>query len=166
MFNKLFPDKYFDSVYDIDYGALRLAGVSYLVFDIDNTLAPFDVSEPYPQTIKLFADLRFQGFNICLLSNNSHARVEAFNARLGVASVARARKPGRGGLHRALAQLGAANSNTAIIGDQIFTDVWCAKRNGLLSVLVKPVCPGRDEFMVRIKRVLEKYVIRQYLKGC
>ncbi|MCL2616998.1 MAG: YqeG family HAD IIIA-type phosphatase [Defluviitaleaceae bacterium] len=161
MFTNLFPDQYLNSVYDIDYPALKHAGITSLIFDIDNTLAPFDIAEPFPQTIRLFGELHGLGFNICLLSNNSYARVEAFNQALGVHSVARAGKPGRRGLDQALGKLGSSTS-TALIGDQLFTDVWCSKRNGLLSILVKPVSP-RDELPVKAKRFLEIPIMKLYL---
>jgi len=160
----LFPDQYLDSVYSIDYDALQNAGITNLLFDIDNTLSPFDIADPYPETIELFANLQRRGFKIGLLSNNHHARVEAFNAELQIPCVAKARKPGRLGLTRAMEQLGANSSNTALIGDQVFTDVWCAKRNGLLSILVRPLSE-RDEPLVKLKRTLEKFVIRMYLRS-
>jgi len=160
----LFPDQYLDTIYDIDYDALQRAGITNLLFDIDNTLAPYDVADAYPQTAELFADLHRRGFKIGLFSNNKHARVESFSAPLGVPYISKARKPGSQGLIRAMNQLGASASNTALIGDQVFTDVWCAKRNGLLSILVKPLSQ-RDEFWVKFKRTLEKFVIQIYLKS-
>jgi len=160
----LFPDQYLDSVYNIDYDALKNAGITNLLFDIDNTLSPFDILEPYPETVELFADLQHRGFKIGLLSNNHHVRVEAFNANLQLPCVAKARKPGKLGLSRVMKQLDAVSLNTALIGDQVFTDVWCAKRNGLLSILVRPLCE-RDEPLVKLKRTLEKFVIQIYLKN-
>ena len=159
----LFPDQYLDSVYSIDYDALQRAGITNLLFDIDNTLSPFDIADPYPETVELFADLQRSGFKIGLLSNNHHARVEVFNAALQVPSVAKARKPWVFGLSHVMEQLGADSSNTALIGDQVFTDVWCAKRNGLLSILVRPLSE-RDEPLVKLKRKLEKFVIQMYLR--
>lgn len=156
-----------DSVYDIDYDGLMKSGITNLVYDIDNTLAPFDVPEPFPETLNLFADLRGRGFRICLLSNNSHARVEGFCAKLSqleVAYVARAKKPGRQGLSKAMSLIGATYANTALIGDQIFTDVWCAKRSGVCSILVKPLS-DRDEFTVKIKRPIERQVLKAYMRS-
>ena len=164
MIANLFPDQYLESVHDIDYDALMCAGIKNLIFDIDNTLAPFDVAEPYPKTVGLFGGLRAQGFKICLLSNNSYLRVQGFNAPLDVAFVARAHKPAGYGLERAMALIDASRHNTALIGDQIFTDVWCANRNGLVSILVKPIA-ARDEFTVKLKRRLERYVINLYLRS-
>ena len=166
MINFLFPDQYMDSVYDIDYDALMNAGIANLIYDIDNTLAPFDVAGPFQRTVELFAGLRGGGFKICLLSNNSHARVESFSApliHLEVVFVAKAGKPGRRGLFRAMAMIGATCADTALIGDQIFTDVWCAKRSGVHSILVKPLSQ-REEFSVKIKRMAEKPILKMYLR--
>ena len=167
MISFLFPDQYMDSVYDIDYEALMSAGITNLIYDIDNTLQPFDVADPSLETVELFAGLRGRGYRICLLSNNSHARVESFSAplqHLSVAFVARAGKPGRRGLSRAMAMIGATNADTALIGDQVFTDVWCAKRNGVYSILVKPLS-RRDELSVKIKRIAERPIVRMYLRS-
>ena len=163
IFKNLFPDQYLDSVYSIDYDALKQAGITNLLFDIDNTLSPFDILDPYPETVELFADLHNRGFKIGLISNNQHARVEGFNALLRVPSIAKARKPAGAGLAQLMKQLGASSSDTALIGDQVFTDVWCAKRNGILSILVKPLSE-RDEPLVKLKRKVEKFVIRMYLE--
>lgn len=40
---------------------------------------------------------------------------------------------------RALARLGAKKSELAVVGDQIFTDVLCARLAGVTSVLVDPI---------------------------
>ena len=158
----LFPDQYLDSVYSIDYDALQRAGITNLLFDIDNTLSPFDIADPYPETVALFTDLHQRGFKIGLLSNNHYSRVEAFNIQLQLPCVAKARKPGSAGLLKLMAQLGATNTTTVLIGDQIFTDVWCAKRNGLLSILVRPLSE-RDEPLVKLKRKVEKFIIQLYI---
>ncbi|MCL2617488.1 MAG: YqeG family HAD IIIA-type phosphatase [Defluviitaleaceae bacterium] len=162
----LFPDLYLDSVYDIDYNSLAAAGITNLIYDIDNTLAPFDTPEPFPHTLELFAALRGQGFAIALLSNNKLARVEGFAAalaHLGISYVAKAGKPGRRGLDAAMGAMGASRGNTVLIGDQVFTDVWCARRNGVYSILVKPVS-RRDEPAVKLKRLPEKLVLYLYTK--
>ena len=53
--------------------------------------------------------------------------------------------------------------NTIFIGDQLFTDVWGAKRAGMHSILVKPINP-KEEIQIVLKRYLEKIVLHFYLK--
>lgn len=53
--------------------------------------------------------------------------------------------------------------NTVFIGDQLFTDVWGAKRAGMHNILVKPMNP-KEEIQIVLKRYLEKIVLHFYLK--
>ena len=50
---------------------------------------------------------------------------------------------------------------TVFIGDQLFTDVWGAKRCGIYSILVKPI-DKKEEIQIVLKRYLEKIVLFFY----
>ena len=41
---RFFPDLYIQSIYDLPLAELKEMGIRGLVFDIDNTVAPFDVA--------------------------------------------------------------------------------------------------------------------------
>ena len=49
------------------------------------------------------------------------------------------------------------------MGDQLFTDVWGAKRAGMYTILVKPIHP-KEEIQIVLKRYLEKIVLYFYKK--
>ena len=165
MLTKFYPDEYHESVFSVDYTGLFGAGITNLIFDIDNTLAPFDTPEPTTQCRSLLMGLKEQGFSVALLSNNKAARVETFNSTLGLVCVWKAKKPKKTGVMRALELLGDAKpQTTALIGDQLFTDIWCARRVGLRAILVRPQSP-RDEFLVKIKRYAEKPILWIYNKS-
>lgn len=51
--------------------------------------------------------------------------------------------------------------NTLFIGDQLFTDVWGAKRAGIRNILVSPINP-REEIQIVLKRYLERIVLYFY----
>ena len=51
-----------------------------------------------------------------------------------------------------------------IVGDQIFTDVYGGNLVGIQTILVQPVS-DRDEWKTKIKRGIEKRVIRSYEKS-
>ncbi len=164
MLKRFYPNLFFPSVFDIPYDQLmKEKGIQALVFDIDNTLVPFDIETPTLEILGLMADLGAKGFKIGLLSNNHEARVAGFNIQLNLPFVAQAKKPTGKGLRKAMALLGCNPTNTAMIGDQLFTDVWGGNRQGLLTVLVHPVSE-RDEWTVRLKRSTEKWVLGQYKK--
>ena len=50
---------------------------------------------------------------------------------------------------------------TAVIGDQIFTDIWWEQIN-MFTILVVPLT--REIFYVRVKRIAEKYILLKYKK--
>ena len=160
---KLYPHLYLKSVHEIPLDEFAKKGLTNLVFDIDNTLAPFDVPHADEKLIEFFAKLKNMGFTVGLLSNNNWERANLFNEKLNVAVEAKARKPKCDGLNKLMAQMGAESSATVLIGDQIFTDVWCGNRAGVLTVLVEPIV-DYDEWFVKIKRRFEKAVIRK-IKG-
>lgn len=59
--------------------------------------------------------------------------------------------------------MGTDRTNTVFIGDQLFTDVWGAKRAGIRNILVKPIHP-KEEIQIVLKRYLEKLVLHFYNK--
>lgn len=160
MFKKLYPTKYLDSSYNIDYEQLYRSGIRGLIYDIDNTL----VEHGMPATeraIKLFEQLRSIGFDTCLISNNKEPRVKPFADAVGSKYVFDAHKPSRKNYIRAMELMGTDTGNTYFIGDQIFTDVYGANRAGIPSILVKPIHP-KEEIQIVLKRKLEKIVLFCY----
>lgn len=160
MFKKLYPTKYLDSSYSIDYEQLYRSGIRGLIYDIDNTL----VEHGMPATeraIKLFEQLRSIGFDTCLISNNKETRVKPFADAVGSKYVYDAHKPSRKNYIRAMELMGTDTGNTYFIGDQIFTDVYGANRAGIPSILVKPIHP-KEEIQIVLKRKLEKIVLFCY----
>lgn len=67
------------------------------------------------------------------------------------------------GYERAMEVMGTGRENTLFIGDQLFTDVWGARRTGLYSILTKPMDP-HEEIQIVFKRYLEAVVLRAYKK--
>ncbi|MNI84555.1 hypothetical protein D3C73_1414710 [compost metagenome] len=81
--------------------------------------------------------------------------------RLGMECVVNASKPGLKGFKKALTLLNVNKDNIAIIGDQIFTDVWGGNRFGIKTILVMPIAK-KEWFIARMKRPLERYILRKY----
>ena len=163
MFRCFFPDEYLDSAYEIDYEKLYEEGYRGLIYDIDNTLvehgAPAD-----ERSIALFRHLKELGFRIMLLSNNKEPRVKMFNDAVQVQYLFKAGKPGKAGYEQAMKKLGCNTGNTLFVGDQLFTDVWGAKRVGIHNILVHPINP-KEEIQIVLKRYLEKIVLHFYKKS-
>lgn len=156
----LAPDEYLPSVRHVDLRRLQARGIRGLIVDLDNTLAPWRGGPPSPELVAWVAEARRLGLGVCIVSNNWGERVQAVGRVLGVPVVRGAVKPRRSAFRRALALLGTTPQETAVIGDQLFTDVLGGKRLGMYTVLVVPL--SRREFVgTRLVRRLERWVLRR-----
>lgn len=158
MLSALVPTWYVESIYDIDLEKLWERGIRAIVTDLDNTLVAWNAPDPDERLLDWVKRVRERGIAVCIASNNSHLRVEAFAAHLDVPFLAKVRKPLRRGLRAVLAMLGTDTQSTALLGDQIFTDVLGGNRLGLMTILVRPI--SRREFLgTRFVRQVERVVL-------
>ena len=162
MFNKFFPDEYMASTYVISFEKLYKEGYRGVIFDIDNTLVPHGAPAD-ERAKKLFARLEKIGFQSCLLSNNQEPRVKMFNQDIQTNYIYNAHKPSTKNYVKAMEKMGTDKENSLFVGDQLFTDVWGAKRAGIRNILVKPIHP-KEEIQIVLKRYLERIVLFFYKK--
>lgn len=160
MFEKFYPDEWIDSTYIIPFDKYYKNGYRGILFDIDNTLVPHGAAAT-KQAEELFEYLNKTGFKTCLISNNKKERVDMFKQNIRTESIYKAGKPSVSGYEKAMQIIGCDKSNTLFVGDQLFTDVWGAKRAGIKTILVKPIHP-KEEIQIVLKRKLEKIVLAEY----
>ena len=160
MLEIFYPDNEAQSAYGIDYEGLYGRGYRGVIFDIDNTLVPHGAPAD-ARAVDFFAGLLKLGFQTVLLSNNKEPRVQPFGDSVGSRYLCNAGKPGRAGYERAMELMGTAPESTLFVGDQLFTDVWGAKRAGIVTYLVKPIHP-KEEIQIVLKRRLERIVLFFY----
>jgi HAD superfamily phosphatase (TIGR01668 family) len=163
MFDMFFPDRYVASTYVINFEKLYEEGIRGIIFDIDNTLVPHGAPAD-KRAIELFERLKRIGFKCCLISNNQEPRVKMFNEKIQVDYVYDAHKPSTRNYRKAMEIMGTDTGSTIFIGDQLFTDVWGAKRAGIPNMLVKPIHP-KEEIQIVLKRYLEKIVLYFYKRS-
>lgn len=157
------PDAYFARFTDITPDFLRARGIDALLIDIDNTLAPYEEPDPRPETAVWFAALADAGIRAALISNNDAARVARFNVSLGLPTYPDAHKPLPKTARTALRALGVKPNRAAALGDQIFTDVACARLCGMQALLVPPIRDKQTAFW-RFKRAMEKPILAAWRK--
>lgn len=137
-----------EDIYALTGESLQKRGIRLLLADLDNTLVPYGVPLP-DQRLKAWRDdLENHGVTLFILSNNRHeSRPRIFAEELAVPYIGHAGKPKRPSFERAMEQMGVTRGQTAIVGDQIFTDVLGGNRAGVSTILVKPIRlagnPGR-----------------------
>ena len=157
MFKNFYADAYFNRITDVTPAYLKERGIEGIILDIDNTLIGHDV--PVPDE-KVMAHLRLfesEGLRLCVVSNNKYDRVRNFAEKIKVEYfVHDALKPRAYGYNLASQEMNLPMEKIAAIGDQVFTDVWGAKRAGCFAILTKPLHKGGEGFFIALKRILEK----------
>ncbi len=160
MLKQFYPDVYLDSTYQIDFDRLYQDGYRGLIFDIDNTLVTHG-APANEKAMALFAHLKELGFDCCLLSNNKEPRVKMFNDSVHVKYIYDAHKPSALNYEKAMEIMHTDRTNTVFIGDQIFTDIWGAKKAGIRTIMVKKIY-WKEEIQIVLKRRLEAIVLLGY----
>lgn len=154
----LTPDLYYSHVTAIDLGELASRGVRHLLLDLDNTLLPRDSSDITPAVRGWLDGLAGHDLTACLVSNNWHAHVMDVADELHLPIVAKALKPFPGAFRRGLRVLGATADTTAVIGDQVFTDVLGGNLSKMTTVLVTPLSASDLPHTLVLRR-LERHVL-------
>ena len=153
------PKMYFRTIEDIAVKTLQKRNIKGLILDIDNTLVPPHTPEADERAKRVVYRMQ-EAFKICIVSNNIYERAEKFANSFPVDFICDGNKPAKKPFLLALEKLKLEPEEIAVIGDQIFTDVWGANRMGMISVLVNPVCDKEGKF-VKFKRLLEKLVFKR-----
>ena len=148
------PDFVFERFSDITVEFLKKQNVKALLCDVDNTLSPYEHATPN-ETVRAWIDeMQKNGIKIALVSNNNYERINTYNKEMKLVAYADAGKPSRKGYFKAARDLGVDISDCAVLGDQLLTDCWSARRLKIKCFIVPPINDKRDLFH-RFKRAVE-----------
>ena len=163
MLQALCPDEAHSRLVDIDLEGLLQKGIRALILDLDNTLVKWHEAEVPAEVDHWVDQAKARGFRLCIASNALPERVKLIAGRLGIPYVSGALKPRRTPFRKALMRMDVVSQETAVVGDQIFTDVLGGNRLGLYTILTRPL--SRKEFpTTRMLRGLENWVIRKLIQ--
>lgn len=159
MLKIFYPKLYAPALVEIEPEFLEKLGVKGVLLDLDNTIVRRDSNVFSKEVEQWLGELRARGFKLGIVSNNSRHRVGAVAGLLDLPAVHRAVKPMSTPFRRAMKLLGTKPSETALIGDQIFTDIFGGNLCGLYTILVVPL-EGKEFWGTRFfSRPLEKIVL-------
>lgn len=151
------PQYRFRNVMQITPDDIKKSGAKAVLIDADNTLAFHDSQQPYPGVVNWIKEIIAAGIPMIIISNNNAERVRPFAEKLGLPFAEKSAKPLPKGFVKACKRLGVSPKETAVIGDQIFTDVLGGNLIGAKVFLTEPLGPETDGF-IKFKRHLEKWV--------
>ncbi|HZT43019.1 MAG TPA: YqeG family HAD IIIA-type phosphatase [Chthonomonadaceae bacterium] len=157
------PHRSAECVLDVTAEELKANGIRGVILDLDNTLVLWQKEEMTEEVVAWLESLKAAGLKLCILSNSILSkRSERIAARLDCPNVRMARKPARSGFQRAMDAMGTTPEQTAIIGDQVFTDVWGGNRAGIYTILVQPIHPREFLYTRFVSRPLERLLLRHF----
>ena len=149
----LSPDVIADRLTDLTPQYLKSLDIRLLMLDFDNTIVPYTTDVPTDEMARWLEMMKSSDIALCVVSNSRNQRVPCFCEKYGISCITRARKPGRKGVLRCLAQFGIPAQNAALAGDQIYTDTLCANRAGVKAILVKAI--DNHNFWLKARHVAE-----------
>lgn len=147
---------------DISASFLNEKNIKCVLLDIDNTMVSTKTPLPDKKVCRWVDDLKKSGIVCAVISNATEKRAKKFCEVLGIQYVYRAYKPRTKKVCEKLKELNIPPENTAFFGDQLFTDMRCANRLGMLSVLVSPIDKKEIPY-VRFKRIFEKVIKKTWV---
>ncbi len=162
MFEKLVPAVRLGSIFEITPELLHRRNIKLLMLDLDNTLAPYRDSKPSGRLMEWKDGLVSSGVSLIIVSNTKSDRAKNFSADMGIPYVDRAGKPMTKKVLEVMRKMGSKPEESALAGDQIFTDVLCANRAGALSIVVRPLELTNVFFLLRY---WAEYVFRRLAPG-
>tara|TARA_Y100001968_G_scaffold278767_1_gene274295 strand:- start:20120 stop:20629 length:510 start_codon:yes stop_codon:yes gene_type:complete len=142
------------TIQEIPLNHLLNRNIKAILLDVDGTLLPRDEIN-LSTSVKNWIKEAKKELLIYLLSNNpSKKRIGFIANQLNIGYVSSALKPRLKATNKVIKSLKLKNSDIAILGDRIFTDILVGNRLGIYTILVNPV--NKDGIKER-KNTLQKF---------
>jgi HAD superfamily phosphatase (TIGR01668 family) len=162
----LIPKRSVANVFEVTPEWLATRGIRGVMLDIDNTLTEWRSETLSAEILAWVVSLQKAGIKTCVVSNTHRKdRLKRLSDSIHSDFVFGVAKPGSRGFMLAMEKMGTTPEISAMIGDQIFTDVFGANRVGCLSIHMPPLSAhefiGTRWISRRLERVLFWYLKRK-----
>ena len=118
---------------------LASQGIRLLMMDFDNTIVPYTTNIPTEEMANWLDRMNRSSIQLCVVSNSKNQRVQIFCKQYGLDCITHARKPFTDGISRCLEKYQIPPEESALVGDQIYTDTLGGNCAGVTSILVKAI---------------------------
>lgn len=135
----LIPQLITEKLTDITPQILAERDIRFLMLDFDNTIVPYTRDDPTEEMEQWLRDMTASPIGICVVSNSKRDRVVKFCKERGINCITHAKKPFQKGIRECRRRFDLDMKHTAMVGDQIYTDVLAGNCAGAVSVLVTPI---------------------------
>ena len=146
---------------DISLSILKKYDIDTLILDVDNTMSTHH-GQVLTDGLSDWIDMMHKNnIGLIVLSNSKEQRVKPFAEKINLPYISLGLKPLPFGYFKALKKGGSKRKNTAIVGDQIFTDILGGNLVGIKTILLTPIKP-EDGISFKIRRKIEKFLFKIY----
>ncbi len=157
------PHRRVETVWQIDPEELKRRGIRGVILDLDNTLVRWHQEEMAAEVTSWLEAVQAIGIRLCVLSNSVLSRrSQRIADRLGCPNVNKARKPSRHGFRRAMSAMNTEPATTAIVGDQMFTDILGGNRCGIYTIMVHPIHHHEFAYTRYVSRPPERFLLNVF----
>ncbi|WEB71436.1 YqeG family HAD IIIA-type phosphatase [Aerococcus christensenii] len=151
------PTWLLESIYVLTPDRLKDLQVKGIITDLDNTILAWNQPDVTKKLEEWVNTMQANGIQVMILSNNNKKRVRRVADPLGIPYYHSARKPFRKGLRYLLGESDLNEAEVIYVGDQLLTDIWVSNRQGIRSVLVRPIL-DTDIIWTKLNRKVENWI--------
>lgn len=158
----------------INWKELHNRGFRGVVFDKDNTITlPYSLNPYDPLRISLENCISIFGEeNVAVYSNSvglfeydpDESKAEAVEREMGIRVIRHKVKKPAGNVEDVEKQFGCQSMEIVMVGDRRFTDIVYGNKNGCLTVLTEPLTGKGENFVVKLVRKLEDFVVGNWFR--
>jgi len=149
----LLPSVIVEAVTDLTPQLLQSRNIRLLMLDFDNTIVPYTTNVPTEKMEKWIRSMLQSEIQLCVVSNSKRDRVKVFCEAYGLDCITHAKKPFSKGIRQCLNKYGIDPAQSALAGDQIYTDTLGANGAGVQSILVTAI--NNHNFWLKARHVAE-----------
>ena len=155
------PNIKLKKITDISVSLLEKYNINTLILDVDNTMSTHHGQVLTDGLTDWIEMMHKNNIGLIVLSNSKEERVKPFAEKIKLPYISLGLKPLPFGYFKALKRANSKRKNTAIVGDQIFTDVLGGNTVGVKTILLTPIKP-EDGLSFKIRRKIEKFLFKIY----
>ena len=153
------PKFIFDKLTDVTPDFLKENNIKGLLVDVDNTLTIAHANPTLKDGVEEWLlNMQNNGIKVIILSNAKKERIKPFAKKINLDFIGLSLKPLPFNYIKGANMLNVKGKETAIVGDQLFTDILGGKLAGINTILVKDITP-EDKISFKIRRKIEKKIL-------
>lgn len=165
VFRLFMPRVYLENISSINIKKLKeKKNIKGIIVDLENTIVPKGTKYLDEQITSWVDQVKRNGLKICLLSN-THNNFKDIAAKLDIPFLYSRYKPMKRPFLQAMEIMGTSNRETAVIGDQLCTDVFGGNRLQLFTILIQPLSQKDAIGTTIFNRLIEKILISHWQKN-